>query len=143
MARHCCEAPTLTSHAQAKGFRDFLAFLRVPARSAGAADNEVVVRAPKTPDIWTLVTSRCRLEADVADPEQMKDGIGGHQLELRTLAMDSAVDLLQAEAGDVRVTDEQARQLANSCARNALILTVIGGLIAGESVTPDVRSSSP
>ena len=103
----------------------------------------MAVKAPKIPMIWALVTSRCRLEADESNPEQMKAGILGNQRQLGTLAMASAVQLVKAHAGGICATDGQAKQLADMCARNALALTIVGGFIACERVTPDVRFASP
>ena len=81
--------------------------------------------------------SRCELEAGLAKPR--KDAVARDQLELRSLAMDSAIELVRREAGDIQVSRQQAEQLAGVCGCNALALTIIGGFIACERVTPDVR----
>ena len=60
------------------------------------------------------------------------------QLELGCLAMDSAIELLQREAGDIDISEEQAEQLADVCGCNALALIIIGGFIACEHVTAEV-----
>ena len=110
----------------------------MPATPAQASDSDAVGPLKK-PAVWALVTSRCRLEVDEPNPEQMKAGILGHQRQLGTLAMASAVELLQAHVGGVAVNTDQAKQLADTCACNALALTIVGGFIASKRVTPDVR----
>ena len=80
--------------------------------------------------IGVIVTSRCSLGC----------GLGGaEQLNLSSLAPGHAADLLQHEATAKRITPEQAKKLARICGHNALALMIIGGFIASETVTAEVR----
>jgi hypothetical protein len=81
-------------------------------------------------DVKLLVTSRCQLGGGLK---------GALQLHLTSLAQGDAVELLRHEAGAQAVTKEQAMSLADACACNALVLTIIGGFIACRRVTAEVR----
>ena len=61
------------------------------------------------------------------------------QLHLASLTEDNAAALLRFEAGGRAVTMEQATRLAGICGCNALALTIIGGFIACQRVTAQVR----
>ena len=60
---------------------------------------------------------------------------------LSSLSPEDAADLLRQEAGAERVTPPQAQKLAHVCGNNALAVTTIGGFIACQAVTPEVRNS--
>ena len=77
-----------------------------------------------------LVTSRCQLGGGIT---------GARQVHLAKLAEQDAITLLRFEAGEQPLTDEQATRLAGVCGCNALALTIIGGFIACQRVTAQVR----
>ena len=97
--------------AHAQGFRDFLLELRKQ-------------------DVRVLVTSRCQLGGGLPRAEQ---------LHLSSLSEHDAIELLRQRAGRDRLTPPQAQKLASICGNNALALTLIGGFIASQAVTAEVR----
>ena len=98
----------------AQGFRDFLQELQ---------KNSVRV----------LVTSRCQLGGGLQS---------ARHLHLTSLSPKHAVDLLCRWAGADQVAPPQAEKLAGICGNNALALTIIGGFIASQVVTAEVRPVS-
>ena len=77
-----------------------------------------------------LVTSRCQLDGGLH---------GTKHISIGSLSPEYAVDLLRQEAGEKLVMPEQAETLAHICGKNALALTIIGGFIACQAVTAEVR----
>jgi hypothetical protein len=64
------------------------------------------------------------------------------KLELLSLVEPDAMQLLKSYAGDAAITEEQARELAAICGRNALAITIIAAFLNNTVVTPEVRSWS-
>ncbi len=80
--------------------------------------------------VRVLVTSRCQLGCGLQ---------GAEQLRLSSLSPEHAADLLRQEAGSDRLPPPQGKTLAHICGYNALALKIIGGFIASQAVTAEVR----
>jgi hypothetical protein len=71
-------------------------------------------------------------------------GLGGaDQIHLAALPTADAQELLRTHGGpELDWEDGQAAQLAEMCGRNALAITLVGGLLAARRCTPKARCCS-
>ena len=126
MGSRCCDMLTMTDtrdrqwpsrHTQAELFDQFLTQLQACG-------------------VLLLLTSRCPL--DTSSFSRVPQ-----QVHLEPLGAEDAAALLRLESGDAAPADEQAQGLVRACGRNALAMSLLGGLLCCQRTSAGVSLGMP